>query len=137
MLLHHGWRLVDPHEVAGSPRLYQEYIWGSRAEILCPKPIYRELRVAHPVWLLYFANAILASNVALGPWIHTASAVQNLSMLHDGERVSARGRVTALSERRGHQVVDLDLLLVAGGERPVMHVRHSAIYRLRSTEHDV
>jgi acyl dehydratase len=100
-------------------------------------PIYRELRVAHPVWLLYFANAILASNVALGPWIHTASAVQNLSMLHDGERLSARGRVAALSERRGHQVVDLDLLLVAGGERPVMQVRHSAIYRLRSTEHDV
>jgi acyl dehydratase len=98
-------------------------------------PIYRELGVAHPVWLLYFANALLAANVALGPWIHTASAVQNFGLLHDGERVSARGRVAGLSERRGHQVVDLDVLFVADGVRPVMHVRHSAIYRLRTSGH--
>jgi hypothetical protein len=96
-------------------------------------PIYRELGVAHPVWLLYFANALLASSVALGPWIHTASAVQNLSLLHDGERMSARGKVAGLSERRGHQVVELDVLLVANGARPVMQVLHTAIYRLRST----
>jgi hypothetical protein len=98
-------------------------------------PIYRELGVAHPVWLLYFANAILAANVALGPWIHTASAVQNLSLLHDGERLSVRGRVAGLTERRGHQIVDLDLLMVAEGVRPVTHVLHTAIYRLRSDEH--
>jgi len=98
-------------------------------------PIYRELGVAHPVWLLYFANAILASNVVLGPWIHTASAIQNLGLLHDGERLSARGRIVDLSERRGHQVVDLDVLMLAGGVRPVMRVRHTAIYRLRSNEH--
>jgi acyl dehydratase len=98
-------------------------------------PIYRRLAAAHPVWLLYFANALLASNVALGPWIHTGSAVQNLSLLHDGERLSARGRVADLTERRGHQIVDLDVLLVADGARPVMHVRHSAIYRLRSSGH--
>ena len=99
-------------------------------------PIYRELRVAHPVWLLYFANALLAANVALGPWIHTASAVQNLGLLHDGERLSARGRVAGLTERGGHQIVDLDLLLVArrgaDDDRPVMHVLHTAIYKLRS-----
>ena len=99
-------------------------------------PIYRELGVAHPVWLLYFANALLAANVALGPWIHTASAVRNLSVLHDGERLSARGRIAGLTERAGHQIVELDLLLVAkrgaDGDRPVMHVLHTAIYKLRS-----
>jgi hypothetical protein len=98
-------------------------------------PIYRELGVAHPVWLLYFANALLASNVDLGPWIHTASAVSNLGLLHDGERVSVRGRVARLSERHGHQMVDLDVLMVAAGGRPVMHVLHTAIYKLRSGEH--
>jgi acyl dehydratase len=98
-------------------------------------PIYRELGVAHPVWMLYFANAILAANVALGPWIHTASAIQNLSLLHDGDRLSVRGRIAGLSERRGHQIVDLDLLMVADDTRPVMHVLHTAIYRLRSTDH--
>jgi acyl dehydratase len=97
--------------------------------------IYRELGVAHPVWLLYFANAILAANVALGPWIHAASAVQNLSLLYDGERLSVRGRVAGLTERHGHQIVDLDLLMVADGVRPVMHVLHTAIYKLRSDEH--
>jgi hypothetical protein len=97
--------------------------------------IYRQLGVAHPVWLLYFANALLASSVALGPWIHTASAVQNLGTLRDGERLSARGRVAGLSERRGHHIVDLDVLLVADGARPVMHVLHSAIYKLRASEH--
>jgi hypothetical protein len=97
--------------------------------------LYQDLGVAHPTWLLYFANALLASNVALGPWIHTASTVQNLSLLRDGQRLSARGRVAGLSERRGHHLVDLDVLLVADGSVPVTHVRHSAIYRLRSVEH--
>jgi len=98
-------------------------------------PIYRELDVAHPVWLLSFANTILASNVALGPWIHTASAVQNHSTLRDGERLSARGRIADLSERHGNDIVDLDVLLVADGVRPVMSVHHTAIYRLRPAEH--
>jgi hypothetical protein len=98
-------------------------------------PLYRDLGVAHPTWLLYFANALLSSNVALGPWIHTASTVQNYGVLRDGQRLSARGRVAGLDERRGHQIVDLDVLLVADGSVPVMHVRHSAIYRLRSVEH--
>lgn len=40
----HGWNLVDPWEVAGSPGAYQHYIAGSRAEIMCPKPIFRELK---------------------------------------------------------------------------------------------
>jgi acyl dehydratase len=93
-------------------------------------PLYRQLNVAHPTWLLYFANTLLASNVALGPWIHTASTVQNLGLLHDGQRLSARGRVAALSQRTGNQLVDLDVLFVADGTDPVMQVRHSAIYRL-------
>ena len=75
------------------------------------------------------------ANVALGPWIHTGSDVQNFGLLHDGSRLSARGRVAELSERKGHDLVDLDVLLVADGVRPVMHVRHSAIYRLRPPSH--
>jgi len=97
-------------------------------------PLYRELGVAHPTWLLYFANALLASSVALGPWIHTASDVTNLGMLHDGQRLSARGRIAALTERKGHQLVELDILMVADGTDPVMHARHSAIYRLRDPD---
>lgn len=43
-----GWGLVDPHAVAPTPEAYREYIRASRAEFLCSKPIYRELRTG---WL--------------------------------------------------------------------------------------
>jgi hypothetical protein len=43
-LLAGGWRLVDPHVVAGSPVAYQRYLAASRAELGCPKPIHRALR---------------------------------------------------------------------------------------------
>jgi hypothetical protein len=39
--------------------------------------------------------------------------------------------VAALTERKGHQVVELDILMVADDTDPVMHVHHTAIYRLR------
>jgi hypothetical protein len=42
-LLTHEWNLVDPWEVAASPADYQNYISGSRAEISCPKPIFKDL----------------------------------------------------------------------------------------------
>jgi hypothetical protein len=34
-------------------------------------------------------------------------------------------------ERKGHQFVVLDILVVAGVDRLVQHVRHTAIYELR------
>jgi hypothetical protein len=39
-----GWTLSDPWQVAASAADYQEFISGSRAEISCTKPIFRELR---------------------------------------------------------------------------------------------
>jgi acyl dehydratase len=86
--------------------------------------------VAHPGWLLSLANYVLASNVALGPWIHTASEVRHLGRVTDGDRISVRARVLDLSEARGHELVHLDVLMVVGA-RAVQRVRHSAIYRLR------
>jgi hypothetical protein len=43
-----GWRLADPHEIAGTVQSYKQYIFNSRAELSCPKPIYRELKTG---WL--------------------------------------------------------------------------------------
>jgi acyl-coenzyme A thioesterase PaaI-like protein len=86
--------------------------------------------VAHPGWLLSLANYVLASNVALGPWIHTASEVRHLGVVADGDRVSVRARVLDLSEARGHELVHLDVVMVVGN-RAVQRVGHSAIYRLR------
>lgn len=93
--------------------------------------IYRAERVAHPGWLILTANYILGSNVKLGPWIHVATETEHLSLVRDGDRVSTRGRVTDCFERKGHKLVELDLLWVANDERPVMHARHTAIYEPR------
>jgi hypothetical protein len=58
LLRSHGWELVDPWQVAGSPQAYQRYIARSRAEISCPKPIFRELKSG---WFSDRSAAYLAS----------------------------------------------------------------------------
>jgi hypothetical protein len=42
-----------------------------------------------------------------------------------------RGRVERLFEKKGHEFVEADLLLLANGSRPVASIRHTAIYLLR------
>lgn len=95
--------------------------------------IYHEQRVAHPGYLLRHANFVLALNVTLGPWIHVGSDVQNFSPAEDGENLSTRARVTRLYERKGHGFVELDVLMVADDTRPLLSVRHVAIYQPRQT----
>jgi acyl dehydratase len=92
--------------------------------------VYRDGGPAHPGYLLLAANWILGANVRLGPWMHVGSDVTNYSLVADGDLVSTRGRVTSLFERKGHQFVELDLLMVANDTRPVLHVRHTAIYEI-------
>jgi acyl dehydratase len=93
-------------------------------------PIYAREGIAHPGILLRLCNSALRENVMLPPWIHVGSTMRNVSVAHVGEALSARARVVANYERKGHRFVDLDCLLLAG-ERPVAHVLHTAIYRLR------
>ena len=35
-----GWRVVDPHQATPTIETYRDYLRASRAEILCPKPIF-------------------------------------------------------------------------------------------------
>ena len=90
---------------------------------------YRAAGVAHPVLLLGAANFAFAANVALGPWIHVSSEIESLDFLRTGDALSIRGRVTSLHEKKGREYADLDLLYVVAGDRPILHVRHTAIYR--------
>lgn len=53
-----GWTLTEPHVVAGTPAAYREFIRRSRAEILCPKPVFREL---HTGWFSDRSVCYLAS----------------------------------------------------------------------------
>jgi len=43
-----------------------------------------------------------------------------------------RGRILDCYERKGHEFVVLNLLLVANGERMIQQVRHTAIYKPRA-----
>ncbi len=101
------------------------------AEVADDLPLYREKQVAHPGFLARAGNTILASNVLLGPWIHVSSDIQHYSLVHDADEVSIRGRVKEMFERKGHKFALLDVMLVANGDRPVMHIDHSAIYEPR------
>jgi len=92
--------------------------------------LYRDGGPAHPGYLLLAANWILGANVRLGPWMHVGSDVTNYGTVDDGDLVSTRGRVAGLFERKEHQFVELDLLMVANDTRPVVHVRHTAIYEI-------
>ena len=94
-------------------------------------PIYAEERLAHPGWLLRQCNSALKDNVALAPWIHTGSKVRNFAAVRVGAEVTARARVLANYERKGHRLVDLDCLVVADGTTVAARVLHTAVYRLR------
>ena len=93
-------------------------------------PIYQRDGIAHPGILLRLCNSALRENVVLPPWIHVGSTMRHLSVARVGEALSARTRVVANYDKKGHRLVDMDCLLLAG-ERPVAHVLHTAIYRLR------
>jgi len=93
-----------------------------------PLPIYRgEAACCHPALISAYANRLLKDNVNLGPWIHTASAIQFFSLPNEGDPVSLRGKVAKTFEKRGHEFVALDLVMFDAGEQPLAHIVHSAI----------
>ena len=92
-----------------------------------PSPLYDDL--VHPGLLLRLVNAALMRNVALGPWIHTASDCRFLGLARHGQQLAVRSRVTDCYARKGHDYVRYDALVLADG-LPVAQVAHEAIWRL-------
>lgn len=88
--------------------------------------------VRHAALLLALANDVIAANVELGPWIHTASTVAQFSRLNEGESFSLRGFVADSGKKRGHDFVATDLMLFGNSERPIAAIRHSALIRLNT-----
>jgi hypothetical protein len=92
--------------------------------------LYADDGIAHPGWVLRFANQALSRNVVLGPWIHVSSDIALVGVVEDGERVEARSVVLDEFERKGHRFVTLDVAISADG-RPVQRVTHTAIHTPR------
>ena len=102
------------------------------ADIDDAPPVFHEAAIVSPAALLGAANAIFAANVALGPWIHLSSEVLLYGCAREADAISVRGRIDRLFEKKGRELVDLDVIVVANEARAVMRVRHTAMYRLCS-----
>lgn len=94
-------------------------------------PIYAREGLAHPGLVLRLCNRALMENVVLGPWIHIGSKVRNFAAARVGDELSVRARVIANYERKGHRLVDLDVLAIANGGTVLTRVLHSAIWQPR------
>jgi acyl dehydratase len=111
--------------------------WGGErlrdylAEIRETDPIYRAHDLVHPGTLQRIMNRVLVDNVVLGPWIHVGSRMQLLSAARGDDVLTARARVVANYDRKGHRFAEFDALIVAGGDRAVAHCHHVAIFQPR------
>ena len=124
------------HTILGSPELLLErsVVDAFLTRVSDTLPVYRDADApAHPGLYLDQANRALDRNVRVSPWIHVESHGQHLSMARVRERLETRARIKHLFQGKGHEFVELDLLLVAEGTRPVASIRHVAIYQLRAT----
>ena len=93
-------------------------------------PIYTQESVGHPGLFQRVMNRVLVDNAILGPWIHVGSRMQMLAVAKAGAELTARAKVTANYDKKGHRFVELDALVLANGT-PVAHCWHIAIYQPR------
>ena len=91
----------------------------------------------HPAFIPDAANSLLTSNVELGPWIHTGSRVQHVRGVSAGAQMELRGTVAASYERKGHDVVELQLGLFTRDDEVVALIRHTAIIRVARRDHSL
>ena len=95
------------------------------------EPIFSREGLGHPGLLQRVMNKVLMDNAILGPWIHVGSRMQLLSAARSGDEITARAKVIANYEKKGHRFVELDALVVANGRTPLAHCQHIAIYQPR------
>jgi hypothetical protein len=93
--------------------------------------LYAREGLGHPGLLQRVMNKVLVDNAILGPWIHVGSRMQLLNAARSGDELTARAKVTANYEKKGHRFVELDALVVGNGEMPLAHCWHIAIYQPR------
>ena len=115
----------------GSPSLVasEELLSGYLRDVRETDELYAREGLVHPGTVLRMCNYALLQNVLLGPWIHVGSKVQNFGLARAGETLTARPHVAGNYERKGHLFVELDVLVLSEGLRPVAQVLHTAIYR--------
>jgi hypothetical protein len=127
--------LLEPGTVLGTrwATFHAEKAPSYLDEISEDHPAFRDRGLAHPGWLLRFANWALSSTVRLGPWIHVSSDAWFLAAVGDGDTFEVRAVVTDQFERKGHEFVDLAVRYQIGDEI-VAFVDHRAIWKPRRAD---
>ncbi len=116
---------IDPGKAA-----YGGEFVGLLEELVETLPIYTGPHAPwHPALIPMRANRLLAENVDLGPWIHTASEMEHHALPQPGEEIWLRGCVADAFEKRGHEMVTLDLAAFGENDRPLARILHTAIIR--------
>ncbi len=119
------WLGLDPYPITAE--MTARYLTDLRETA----PIYAAEGLIHPGTVLRACNFALSRNVMLGPWIHVGSQVRHLGVAKIGSVLSARARITANYDHKGHRFVEIDALVLANEASPIAHVAHIAIYRPR------
>lgn len=74
-----GWCVVEPHDVVATPDAYRDYLRASRAEILCPKPLFREWHTGwfsdRSVCYMALGRPVLAEQTGFSDFIPTGQGV--------------------------------------------------------------
>jgi hypothetical protein len=74
-----GWRIADPHQLVATPEAYRDYLRASRGEILCPKPIFRELNTGwfsdRSVGYMALGRPVVAEDTGFGETVPTGRGV--------------------------------------------------------------
>ena len=119
------WLGTLPRDWAGDA--CREYL----ADIRETDPIFAREGLGHPGLLQKVMNMVLVDNAILGPWIHVGSRMQLLSAAKAGDEITARAKVAANYDKKGHRFVELDALVVGNGNKPLARCEHVAIYQPR------
>jgi len=119
------WLGLAPYQV--TPEMAARYLVDSHESAA----LYAEEGLVHPRDILRTCNFAISRNVLLGPWIHTASRVRHLGLAHIGDEITARARIAANYEKKGHRFVDLDVLVLKNRTEPIAVIAHTAIWRPR------
>ncbi len=119
------WFAIHPFRVGAEDA--RRYLADVRESL----PLYAAEGLVHPGTILHIGNWALRHNVVLGPWMHVGSRIEHFAAAKIGDELSAKALVTGNYEKKGHQFVDLDLLVYANRATPVARIAHIAIYRPR------
>jgi acyl dehydratase len=120
-----AWFGINPLNV--TPEFAAQYLHDVRET----DALYAREALAHPGLVPRLCNMALTHNVVLGPWIHVGGEVRNFAPIRVGDVLLLSARVTANYERKGHRLVDLDVLVIGNARVPLARAKHVAIYRPR------